>query len=80
MIYERGRQRRLHNEKLHNLSSSSNNIKAIQRRRMNRRRHCSIHGETRNAYNIFVRYHFGDLGIDRMFILTTSAFLFSAHP
>jgi hypothetical protein len=47
--------RKLHNEELHNLSSSSNIIRMIKSRRMRWAGHVARIGETRNAYRILVR-------------------------
>jgi hypothetical protein len=80
MIYERGGQRRMHNEEFHYLSSSLYNIKVVQLRRMNRRRHGSIYGKMVNAYNILGKYRFLDKGTDRMITLKTVAVLLSEYP
>jgi hypothetical protein len=47
--------RKLHNEKLHNLYSSSNIIRMIKSRRMRWAGHVARRGEKRNAYRILVR-------------------------
>jgi hypothetical protein len=46
--------RKLHNEELHNLYSSSNIIRMIQSRRRRWAGHVARMGETRNAYRILV--------------------------
>jgi hypothetical protein len=61
--------RRLHNEVLHNLYTSSNIIKVIKSRRMRLVGDVARLGEMRNAHSIFVAKHEGkshleDLGID----------------
>jgi hypothetical protein len=47
--------RRLHNEKLHNLYTSLNIVRAIKSRRMKCTRHVAHMGEMQNAYKILVR-------------------------
>jgi hypothetical protein len=56
--------RRLHNEELHNLHASSHIIRVMESRRMGWA--CSMMGEMRNEYKIFIRKpgHAEDLGID----------------
>jgi hypothetical protein len=49
-----GSWRRLHNEKLHNLYTSPNNIRVIKSRRMRWAGHVTWIGEMRNACSIFV--------------------------
>jgi hypothetical protein len=46
--------RKLHNEKLHNLYSSTNIIRMIKSRRMRRARHVARVGEKRTVYRILV--------------------------
>jgi hypothetical protein len=46
--------RKLHNEELHNLYSSSNIIRIIKSRKMRWAGHVAQMGETRNAYRILV--------------------------
>jgi hypothetical protein len=46
--------RKLHNEELHNLYSSSNTIRMIKSRRMRWAGHVARMGETRNVYRILV--------------------------
>jgi hypothetical protein len=47
--------RKLHNEELHNLCSSSSIIRVIKSRRMRWAGHVSRMGEKRDAYRILVR-------------------------
>jgi hypothetical protein len=46
--------RKLHNEELHNLYSSPNNIRIIKSRRMIWAEHVARMGETRNAYMLLM--------------------------
>jgi hypothetical protein len=46
--------RKLHNEELHNLYSSTNIIRKIKSKRMIGARHVAQLGEKRNAYRILV--------------------------
>jgi hypothetical protein len=57
--------RKLHNEELHNLYSSSNIIRMIKSRRMRWAEHVARMGETRNAYRILVGKPLGPLGRPR---------------
>jgi len=63
-----GSWRRLHNEELHNLYTSSI-ITVIKSRRMKWADYVACMGEMRNAYKHLVREHLEDLGIDRRIIL-----------
>jgi hypothetical protein len=49
-----GGRKKLHNEELHNLHSSSNIIRMIKSRRMRWEGHVAQMGERRNAYRILV--------------------------
>jgi hypothetical protein len=49
-----GSWRRLRNEELHNLYTSSNTIRIIKSRRMRRARHVARLGEMRDVYKILV--------------------------
>jgi hypothetical protein len=49
-----GEWRKLHNEELHDLYSSSSIIRIIKSRRMRRAGHVARMGEKRNAYRLFV--------------------------
>jgi hypothetical protein len=49
-----GEWRKLHNEELHNLYSSSNLIRMVKSRRMRWAGHVARMGETRNAYRILM--------------------------
>jgi hypothetical protein len=49
-----GHWRKLHNEKLHNLSSSPNIIRTIKSRRMRYAGHSACMGVKRNAYKVLV--------------------------
>jgi hypothetical protein len=51
--------KKLYNEKLHNLYSSSNIIRVIKLRMMKWAGHAACMGEMRNAYKILVRKHEG---------------------
>jgi hypothetical protein len=51
---DRGRWRKLHNEKLHNLYSSANIMRVIKSRRMRWAGHVARIGEKRNAYRTLV--------------------------
>jgi hypothetical protein len=48
----KGGWRKLHNEELHNLYSSSSKIRMVKSRRMRLARHVALMGEKRNAYRI----------------------------
>jgi hypothetical protein len=66
--------RRLHNEELHNLHVSPNNIRVIKSRRMKWTVHVARMGEIRNKYKILVENlrgtgHSEELGIDTRIIL-----------
>jgi hypothetical protein len=62
--------RKLHNEELHGLYSSSNIIRVIKSRRMRWAGHTARMGEMRNAYKILVKTeHSEDLGVDGRIIL-----------
>jgi hypothetical protein len=69
-----GGYRKLHNEELHKLCSSSNINRVTKLRRMRCVGHTACRGEIRNAYKILVRKyktkkHLRDLGIDGRIIL-----------
>jgi hypothetical protein len=51
--------RRLHNEELHNLCTSSNIVRVIKLRRVRWAGHVACVGEIRNAYRILVRKPYG---------------------
>jgi hypothetical protein len=69
-----GEWRKLHNEELNNLYSSSNIVRVIKSRRMGRSGHVTRMGEGRGVYrvlvaNMRVRDHWGDPGVDGRIIL-----------
>jgi hypothetical protein len=66
--------RKLYNEKLNDLYSSSNIICMIKSRRLRLARHVARTGENRNAYRVWVgkleeRGHLDGLGIEERIIL-----------
>jgi hypothetical protein len=61
--------RKLHNEELHGLYSSTGIVRVIKARRMRWAGHMARMGEVRGAHNILVvsrvgRNHYEDLGVD----------------
>jgi hypothetical protein len=61
-----GRWRKLHNEELHNLYSSSSIIRMIKSRGMRWERHVARIGAKRNAYRILVRKPEGKRPLGRL--------------
>jgi len=69
-----GEWRRLHNEELNELYSSSNIVRVIKSRRMRSPGHVVRMGEERGVYRVLVGKpeegdHWGDLGVDGRIIL-----------
>jgi hypothetical protein len=66
--------RKLHNEKLNDLYSSSNSVRVVKSRGMRWARHVASVGERRSVHrfwwgNLRVRDHFGDPDVDGRIIL-----------
>jgi hypothetical protein len=60
-----GEQRKLHNEELHDLYSSSSIIRIIKSRRMRWAEHVARMGEKRNVYRLLVRKSEGKRSLGR---------------
>ena len=70
----KGEWRRLHNEELNDLYSSTNIVRVIKSKRMRWAGHVARMGEERVVYRVLVekrrkRDHWGDLGLDGWIIL-----------
>jgi hypothetical protein len=63
---EEGSWRKLHNDKLHNLYSSSNIVRVIKSRRMRWAGHVAHMGEGRDAYRVLVGRPEGKRTLERL--------------
>jgi hypothetical protein len=70
-----GDRRKLHNEELNNLHSSSNIVRVIKSRKMTWAGHVARRGDSRGVYRVLVgkpegeRFHLEDQGVDGRIIL-----------